>query len=77
MEKRFVNAPFSQKLVSFHYVDAQYETNQEQAAKTLTLTRPRVPTKLTELGQTTFVQPPLFGLFCKAAVNFEFNIVFP
>ena len=29
------------------------------------LTRPRVPKNSTDSGQTTYVQPPLLGLFCK------------
>src|SRR5512139_2569057 len=34
-----------------------------------TLTRPRVPKNSADSGQTTYVQPPLFGLFCSVAVN--------
>ena len=38
----------------------------------LTLTRPCVPKNLTEFGQTTYVQPPLW-LFCNLAENDLFN----
>jgi len=33
-----------------------------------------VPKNLPESGQTTYVQPPLAGLFCKVAVKVFFNI---
>src|SRR5882762_9158689 len=39
----------------------------------VTLTRPRVPKNLTDSGQTTYVQPPFAGLFCKVATNFLFS----
>src|ERR1035441_8695714 len=39
-----------------------------------TLTRPRVPKNSTDGGQTTYVQPPLLGLFCNLAVKRLFNI---
>ncbi|GFJ88821.1 hypothetical protein Prum_024630 [Phytohabitans rumicis] len=33
------------------------------------LTSPRVPKNSADSGQTTYVQPPLFGLFSSVAVN--------
>jgi hypothetical protein len=35
----------------------------------LTFTRPRVPKYSAEFGTTTKVHPPLFGLFCRVALN--------
>jgi hypothetical protein len=41
----------------------------------LTFTKPRVPKNLTESGQTTYVQPPFWVLFCNLAENSLSNFI--
>src|SRR5688500_10390036 len=43
----------------------------------LTLTRPRVPKNSAEPGMTTYVQPPLAGLFWSVAVNCLSMVLMP
>ena len=40
-----------------------------------TLTSPRVPKYSADPGITTYVQPPLLGLFCRVAVNCLFSFI--